>query len=108
MGRRNRRMSEQRYENKSMVPDERHQLQHLLQKTARGENSAACTDFANRAENNSIEFIDGNTAVRTDTATANSSVCEKVMIRKNGIEIELPQEVSEKMLLILLRGLQEC
>ena len=35
-------------------------------------------------------------------------VCEKVMIRKNGIEIELPQEVSEKMLLILLRGLQEC
>lgn len=35
-------------------------------------------------------------------------VCEKVMIRKNGIEIELPQEVSEKMLLILLRGLQGC
>ena len=35
-------------------------------------------------------------------------VCEKVMIRKSGIEIELPQEVSEKMLLILLRGLQEC
>ena len=37
-----------------------------------------------------------------------SSAWEKVMIRKNGIEIELPQEVSEKMLLILLRGLQEC
>lgn len=35
-------------------------------------------------------------------------VCEKVMIRKNGIEIELPQEVSEQMLLTLLRGLREC
>ena len=34
--------------------------------------------------------------------------CEKVMIRKNGIEIELPQEVSETMLLTLLRGLREC
>ena len=36
------------------------------------------------------------------------SVCEKVMIRKNGIEIELPQEVSGTMLLTLLRGLREC
>ena len=35
-------------------------------------------------------------------------VCEKVMIRKNGIEIELPQDVSEQMLLTLLRGLREC
>ena len=33
---------------------------------------------------------------------------EKVMIRKNGIEIELPQDVSEQMLLTLLRGLREC
>ena len=37
-----------------------------------------------------------------------SSACEKVMIRKNGIEIELPQEVSEQMLLTLMRGLREC
>ena len=37
-----------------------------------------------------------------------SAACEKVMIRKNGIEIELPQEVSEQMLLTLLRGLREC
>lgn len=35
-------------------------------------------------------------------------VCEKVMIRKKGIEIELPQDVSEQMLLTLLRGLREC
>ena len=37
-----------------------------------------------------------------------SAACEKIMIRKNGIEIELPQEVSEQMLLALLRGLREC
>jgi hypothetical protein len=35
-------------------------------------------------------------------------VCEKVLIRKNGIEIELPQDVSEQMLLTLMRGLREC
>lgn len=34
--------------------------------------------------------------------------CKKVMIRKNGIEIELSQDVSESMLLTLLRGLREC
>ncbi len=37
-----------------------------------------------------------------------SAACEKIMIRKNGIEIELPQEISEQMLLTLLRGLREC
>lgn len=37
-----------------------------------------------------------------------SAAYEKIMIRKNGIEIELPQEVSEQMLLALLRGLREC
>ena len=48
---------------------------------------------------------------RTKTKTIQSPpipVCEKVMIRKNGIEIELPQDVSEQMLLTLLRGLREC
>ena len=33
---------------------------------------------------------------------------EKVMISKNGIEIELSQNISETMLLTLLRGLREC
>lgn len=37
-----------------------------------------------------------------------SAACEKIMIRKNRIEIELPQEISEQMLLTLLRGLREC
>jgi len=32
----------------------------------------------------------------------------KVVMRKNGIEIELPHDISEKTLLVLLRGLKEC
>ena len=33
---------------------------------------------------------------------------EKVFIRKNGIEIELPQSTEEHTLLALLKGLQQC
>ena len=33
---------------------------------------------------------------------------EKVFIRKNGIEIELPQDTEDHILLTLLRGLQQC
>ena len=33
---------------------------------------------------------------------------DKVIIRKDGIEIELPQDTPEQMLLTLLRGLREC
>ena len=32
----------------------------------------------------------------------------KVIMRRDGIEIELPQDISEKTLLALLRGLKEC
>ena len=32
----------------------------------------------------------------------------KVVMRKNSIEIELPGSISEKTLLMLLRGLKEC
>ena len=31
-----------------------------------------------------------------------------IMMRKNGIEIELPQNISEETLLALLRGLKQC
>ena len=33
---------------------------------------------------------------------------DKVIIRKNGIEIELPHDTPEQMLLTLLRGLRDC
>ena len=33
---------------------------------------------------------------------------KNIMIRKEGIEIELPQETSEEMIMALLRGLRQC
>lgn len=33
---------------------------------------------------------------------------KNIMIRKDGIEIELPQKTSEEMILALLRGLRKC
>ena len=33
---------------------------------------------------------------------------ERVILRKEGIEIVLPQDISENMILLLLRGLKEC
>lgn len=48
---------------------------------------------------------------RTEQKTMESPTIparEKIVIRKNGFEIELPQDVSESMLLTLLRGLQGC
>ena len=55
-------------------------------------------------------------SVSAAIADANNTVIVKtskpcgntIMIRKNGIEIELPQDVSESMLMSVLRGLQEC
>ena len=32
----------------------------------------------------------------------------KIMMRKDGIEIELPESISEETILMLLRGLKEC
>ncbi len=33
---------------------------------------------------------------------------ERVILRKEGIEIVLPPDISESMILLLLRGLKEC
>lgn len=41
------------------------------------------------------------------SAVKNSSDASIVM-RKNGIEIELPQSISEDTILVLLRGLRQC
>ena len=42
------------------------------------------------------------------TIKAAATVDEKVLIRKSGIEVELPQNISEHILLTLLRGFREC
>ncbi len=40
--------------------------------------------------------------------TTKEKKTEKVIIRKNGVEIELPEDVSEKTIYVLLRGLSQC
>ena len=44
----------------------------------------------------------------TVTPPAKVQKQDKVIIRKDGMEIELPQDTPEQMLLTLLRGLREC
>ena len=36
------------------------------------------------------------------------AVPQKVIVRKDGIEVEMPPDISEEFLLTLLRGLKEC
>ena len=53
----------------------------------------------------SAAIADANNTVIVKTS---KSCGNTIMIRKNGIEIELPQDVSESMLMSVLRGMQEC
>ena len=36
------------------------------------------------------------------------AVPQKMIVRKDGIEVEMPADISERLLLTLLRGLKEC
>ena len=36
------------------------------------------------------------------------AVPQKMIVRKDGIEVEMPPDISEELLLTLLRGLKEC
>jgi hypothetical protein len=39
---------------------------------------------------------------------AEPAVPQKMIVRKDGIEVEMPTDISESLLLTLLRGLKEC
>ena len=39
---------------------------------------------------------------------AEPAFAQKVVVRKDGIEVEMPPDISEEFLLTLLRGLKEC
>jgi len=72
------------------------------------------TELIEESENQSIVPVsvsaavsDASNSVIADTVKECS--CEdKIMIRKNGIEIELPQNISGDIVLALLRGLSQC
>jgi len=56
-----------------------------------------------------LSVIQGNDTVDSETAVV-PNVCkkEKIVIRKSGIEIIVPHDVSENMIYSLLRGLKQC
>ena len=47
-------------------------------------------------------------AISNQTSSAKPDSQDKVVMRKGGIEIELPQNISQDTLLAVLRGLGEC
>lgn len=44
----------------------------------------------------------------TEPEEAEPSAPKKMIVRKDGIEVEMPTDISEGLLLTLLRGLKEC
>lgn len=57
------------------------------------------------------EAITGNTLTEiTDQSRSEAPVTipEKIVIRKEGMEIEVPQNTSEETILMLMRGLKQC
>ena len=44
----------------------------------------------------------------TEPEKAEPAFAQKVIVRKDGIEVEMPPDISEELLLTLLRGLKEC
>ena len=46
--------------------------------------------------------------ISNQTPTAKPDNQEKIVMRKGGVEIELPQSISQDALLAVLRGLGEC
>ena len=70
------------------------------------------TELINGAEKQSIVPVSVSAAI-TDAADtvipdAARSSSDKIVMRKNGIEIEFPQNISEDTVLALLKGLSRC
>lgn len=56
----------------------------------------------------SSAVTDANDMVIPNAVKLHSSSKDKIIMRKNGMEIELPQSTSEDTILVLLRGLKQC
>ena len=72
------------------------------------------TELIEESENQSIVPVSVSAAVSDASnsviadAVKECSCEDKIMIRRNGIEIELPQNISGDIVLALLRGLSQC
>ena len=101
-------MSEQRHEDCRVVPDERHQHEHLLQAAEGSKNRSTGKIRTINCAIKHCSRINGIEINPIVTSLAPVQKQDKVIIRKDGMEIELPQDTPEQMLLTLLRGLREC
>ena len=82
------------------------------------ENGIKVSTYYKRLNVLRTELIEGNekqsivpvsiSAELTDANNASGSGKGKIMIRKDGLQIELPENISEKTILALLRGLKQC
>ena len=70
------------------------------------------TELIEETEKQTIVPVSINSALCKDSAPypvlSEQNRSSNVIIRKNGIEIELPQNISEDTVLALLRGLSQC
>ena len=70
------------------------------------------TELIDGTEKQSIVPVSVSAAIadEADTVIPNAAISsrDKIIIRKNGIEIELPQNISNDTILALLKGLIQC
>ena len=55
-----------------------------------------------------LSVIQESSTTNSETVVPNVRLKENIVIRKNGIEIILPPDVSENMIYSMLRGLKQC
>ncbi len=70
------------------------------------------TELIDEAEKQSIVPVSVSAAIteEADTVIPNAAISskDKIIMRKNSIEIELPQNISNDTILALLKGLKQC
>ena len=70
------------------------------------------SELIDETEKQSIVPVSVSAAIteEADTVIPKAAISsrDKIIIRKNGIEIELPQSISEGTVLLLLKGLKQC
>ena len=57
------------------------------------------------------EAITGNTLTEVTDKRRNDApvlISERIVLRKDGMEVEIPQNTSEETILMLMRGLKQC
>ena len=119
MGRADTGMPEQWYDRNCVVQGKWDQSAHILLTPECGEKRTAETSWIAFAADRTLSVSQSVTcttaAVQTQCVADSAepgkpepAVPQKVIVRKDGIEVEMPPDISERLLLTLLRGLQQC